>query len=435
MSLVLKELEIIKHPLLKTEGKLTFSDGINLLVGKNGSGKTRLLELINSCLSFNFSRYNDNPLLLNYSLFDEEGELILDVSYSHSLNSDKKGKEIDQLATVYIPSDIQNSAINCTIRLSNMKEEIFRAEVNDSRLHFMGFKTTFNLNLVNIDSHNVFYKMIMMSYSKLHNHPQKDLVFLQDLFIFCTEKREFFYEENKYFDIFFGESIALALPDDWDGSEELWPRSSNKLFSKELFNLIKHFNNSESIKSLAIELNAQNNKALHEASVLLNYNDLYIKLLEPEKKTTDDTEVIYSWDLKQHSFKVVVDDETIIDYKELSYGEKRYILLMLYLASNQIACMDEPIDGLHHSMIKGLILKLSDGKRQSFIANQSPVLFDYIEFDSESSAIDQIVVCKKDKDKKLLFSNPSKLVASAFYQDYEDEFLQVSEILKNHELW
>lgn len=97
--------------------------------------------------------------------------------------------------------------------------------------------------------------------------------------------------------------------------------------------------------------------------------------------------------------------------------------------------MDEPINGLHHSMIEDLVERLSTGKKQSFIANQSPVLFDYVEFSSKEQVLEKLVVCRKDKDKKLLFSNPTKEMADGFYKDYERNFLQVSEILKHQEIW
>jgi recombinational DNA repair ATPase RecF len=56
--LKLKRLKIHKLPRVKPGTELVFSDGINVLLGLNGTGKTTLLEVLVAVLNGQFEKFD-----------------------------------------------------------------------------------------------------------------------------------------------------------------------------------------------------------------------------------------------------------------------------------------------------------------------------------------------------------------------------------------
>lgn len=427
MSLVLKELEIIKHPLLKTEGKLTFSDGINLLVGKNGSGKTRMLEFLAKCVSFDFSDYPKDELHVKFSISDNESKYSVKVEYHQALESVGSQNEIRERSLIYGNNFAKIKS--CKIEVLNDGKNLFSITANN---HFDGFyksdhnKVEININKT-VESH-LLNLLLSTLYMDSINEPEVLTAFdwLSDKFL--VHPRELFGDSNKYYDLFFGKNVELEIR---SAGKLVGIISQSKIFEESLDKIeINSATNLESKKLIPC-----NDFLLKEIAESLDYQELRLEILTPSKKMLGTDGLSFSWNLKKNDFTIKIDDKTTIDYDELSYGEKRFTLLFFYIYENSELFLDEPIDGLHHSMIEDLVEKLSAEGKQSFIANQSPVLFDYVEFDSKEQVLEKLVVCKKDEDKKLLFSNPTKKMADGFYKDYERNFLQVSEILRHQEIW
>ena len=57
--------------------ELCFSDGLHVVLGKNASGKSTLLDLIAASLAVDFDRFHDEPLDLEFTL--RAGELRFEV--------------------------------------------------------------------------------------------------------------------------------------------------------------------------------------------------------------------------------------------------------------------------------------------------------------------------------------------------------------------
>ena len=76
--LKLRRLRVEKFRSLARGADLLFSDGINVLLGQNGTGKTTLLELISSVVRCDFSALQEEEFAIEYEM--AVGEIVISVS-------------------------------------------------------------------------------------------------------------------------------------------------------------------------------------------------------------------------------------------------------------------------------------------------------------------------------------------------------------------
>ncbi|MCP4137821.1 MAG: hypothetical protein GY754_43065, partial [bacterium] len=89
-------------------------------------------------------------------------------------------------------------------------------------------------------------------------------------------------------------------------------------------------------------------------------------------------------------------------------------------------------NGLHHRMIEKVIEMMES--KQSFIANQNPILFDYMEFNTQKDVQESLTLCELEEGG-MIWRDPTEKEAAEFFKEVEKDFLHVSEILRNKELW
>jgi energy-coupling factor transporter ATP-binding protein EcfA2 len=125
---------------------------------------------------------------------------------------------------------------------------------------------------------------------------------------------------------------------------------------------------------------------------------------------------------------------TTIRHELLSYGQKRLLSLLYYLeASPGHLVADEMVNGLHHEWIEAIMEKVGD--RQTFLSSQNPLLLDYMEFLSADEVSRSFVLCERDEDDRLVWRNMSPEEATSFYSAYEVGIQHVGEILRSKGLW
>ena len=137
-------------------------------------------------------------------------------------------------------------------------------------------------------------------------------------------------------------------------------------------------------------------------------------------------------------FWLVDHDGSGFTQRELSYGQKRLLSFLDYLAGNPYACVvDELVNGLHHEWIEACVEELA--KRQSFLASQNPLLLDHLQFASAEEAQQSFICCTRERNEKkravFRWENMSEEDGGDFYRAYEAGLLHVSEILRMKGLW
>src|SRR5258708_2359661 len=75
--LKLKRLRVERFRSLAKGAELSFSDGINIVLGQNGTGKTTLLELISMVVRSDFSSLSKEEFAIEYELSAPGGESVI----------------------------------------------------------------------------------------------------------------------------------------------------------------------------------------------------------------------------------------------------------------------------------------------------------------------------------------------------------------------
>lgn len=134
---------------------------------------------------------------------------------------------------------------------------------------------------------------------------------------------------------------------------------------------------------------------------------------------------------------VQVDESTTISHDLLSNGQKRLLSFLYYAAANpDIVIADELANGMHHDWVQTCVDEISD--RQSFLASQDPLLFDFLTFDSQQAVQQSFILCgleRRDGRGTFTWKNLDDAAASSFYRAYEAGIQHVSEILRTKGLW
>lgn len=131
-------------------------------------------------------------------------------------------------------------------------------------------------------------------------------------------------------------------------------------------------------------------------------------------------------------------DGSIIPDGYLSYGQKRLLSFLYYLAVyTDVAVVDELVNGFHYDWI-AQCLTLCEG-RQVFLTSQNPLLLDSLVFEDLDEAKRTFITCRTQADvtglERVCWRNISPEGAITFYSSLNVGFQSVSEILRNSGLW
>lgn len=124
---------------------------------------------------------------------------------------------------------------------------------------------------------------------------------------------------------------------------------------------------------------------------------------------------------------------TTFTHDRLSYGEKRLLAFLYHAAANpNVLVADELVNGLHHEWIQTCLDAI---RGQAFLTSQNPLLLDHVPFSSAREVRRRFVLCSADPGGAWTWRNMDSDDADAFYRAYEVGIQHVSEILRTKGLW
>jgi energy-coupling factor transporter ATP-binding protein EcfA2 len=140
------------------------------------------------------------------------------------------------------------------------------------------------------------------------------------------------------------------------------------------------------------------------------------------------------------SFEFHLPDGTSFLHDRLSFGQKRLLAFVHYMEAlhGRPAVCDELANGFHYDWIAYAFEKLST--QQAFLSSQNPVLLDRVNgLESVEDVRRAFITCRMKEEKsgarRLVWKNATEEEAEAFLRGYRTGIAHVSEVLRDKELW
>jgi hypothetical protein len=125
------------------------------------------------------------------------------------------------------------------------------------------------------------------------------------------------------------------------------------------------------------------------------------------------------------------------NHNRLSYGQKRLLAFLYYLDANPTYVVaDELVNGMHHDWIRACLDEI--GARQAFLTSQNPLLLDYLPLESVEQVQRSFLQCRAevvDDETRISWSNLAADDAAELFADYKVGIQPVGEILRARGLW
>lgn len=412
--LKLRRLKIEKFRNLARGTELSFSDGINIVLGQNGTGKTTLLELISMVVRSDFGTLATEELAVEYELSAGERESIIVVVRNERTTATA---QIEYGA----PEDLRSSAMV----LAGTDRRLLGRIDPERGLHVDGGLTGTSLR-PDAALAPPFLKMLILSAAGVAGNgeitvmPSANAHRLDeslDLFRRATSAAEPL-----------GTALRLKRDDtrEWTLSPVDWALIPEVL--------LKKLDSAYELKKSDYAF-APNDLSLAPIESMMGFDSSELRVgVTARSRTQDGTEIIQLGNLL---FRFWWPDGTFTTHDKLSYGQKRLLTFFYYLACNpDIVIADELVNGLHHRWITASIEAL--GQRQAFLTSQNPLLLDYVPITSAEEARRSFVLCRGEPMKGRLawiWENMSEADAEELYRAYEIGIEHVSEILQSRGLW
>lgn len=422
----LTRLRIDRFRNVKPGTDLRFGPTFNVLLGKNATGKSTLLDLIAAVTNDDLSAYAKEDAGFDLTWWLENGEGNVEVRAVRTpvpavalLDEAREGNEFDEVWTVVVRA---------------VETEVGRLEVTGTRGTWKptgqpheSFEVPVGLTVGGARYRGIM--AILVKYMWLDNRlvslPQSPRVEAVQVArrLLTHGHAGRFDEATRTFDAISRSGLVLSR-DSNRTYQSPDPRLPADLFlrvpsSREL--LVFQFSD---LRSLA------------EIPALIGFRSAELR---PRLLRQSQTGVMETTEYQGFDFLFRRADGSTISHDLLSFGQKRLFSFLWYFAVRREhpIVADELLNGLHHEWIEACFDRLRD--RQSFLATQHPFLLDHIPIESAESVRTTFVRCAVERDaggsECLAWRNFDEEEAERFFIAYQTGIQQVSEVLRTEGLW
>lgn len=412
--------------------ELRFSETYNVLLGLNGTGKTTLLELISAALRFNFSKMKKEAFFIEYEIAAPEGTILARVRNEEPPPS-RPGSGVDAPFAERLLTSEPAYRPSAELVVSDAAgKRLFAVKLDQSGAAFdIANKTTTDEYL----RANSMYKDGLLNGIIVFVIPHdgaESASWLSPIANAWEHVRRFD-EALGFLRTITGTSTGFRLYKRTDETSFAMVLTRSAIPASSLAELRRQLGKGGPAGPV-VTITDEHDKLLSQIATMLGFKKVELRLSHLKTEMKGAAEVRSFGDLR---FMLERDDGSVVPHTLLSYGQKRALSFLYYLAMNPATVIaDELVDGLHHSWIVDAIEAI--GTRQAFLASQNPLLLDYLEFDSTEKVRQSFVQCRLKKGKKgerMIWSNMSEYDADRFFDAYQVGLQHVSEILRTKGLW
>lgn len=348
-----------------------FDRGINIILGKNGVGKTTLLEVLARCLSWDFTPWADRVFDVEYRY--ELGEWFWNVRVKNERNGAREDGRPKFRSTIELHARFEEFELR--IEVTDRK---LRRSINGQQSEFdyeMGLYTFFVLAAGVDDPWANTVGVIMAPCGAGRNLVRFD----EGLDVFRS--------------LVFQDSDARKVRMQFGGESAPWREGAPRLLGDHLWNELPTAPAIARSREEPVRASAKQLKIPPSVLESLNVVELDASFGRPEiERKGSITEVR----LSSLAFFMKRKNGDILKHTSWSWGQKRLVAFALYLAANpDYVVADELVNGMHHEWIELCLREIGD--RQCFFTSQNPILVDFIELRSVQQVSDAFVLCHAEE--------------------------------------
>lgn len=410
--LKLRRLRIERFRNVEPGTELRFSDGLNVLLGQNGTGKTTLLELLSSLVRSDFSALQGEEFSFEYELLVDEATIVVALR-----------NERHEVTPTRIPSLLGKDAFHPTMEARVQRGETRRAlQFDNGRLEVDGRPVE------SIEMGSLLGPMALHTLLTVHG-----LSGLMSPF-FSNSETVRFDESLDLFRSIMQSSQALRASERRDDPSAaaafLTDGGSSGPVPKALFSAIIGLLQTRptasrfSLSDSELPFLATSAKTMGFASA-----QAHVDVLARRGQSVEIGNLTFQFQYDEGG--------DMIFHERLSYGQKRLLTFFCYLdMCPDVVIADELVNGLHHAWIAAAMESI--GPRQAFLTSQNPLLLDYLPLTSPEQVRSSFIFCRserRDGQPRWRWENMSSEDATELFGAYEIGIEHVSEILQSRGLW
>lgn len=413
---------------------LHFSDKLNVLLGLNGSGKTTLLRLIGMLVRSDLSALAKEEFSLDFTIAFDEGTVRAKIKNTARSGSDRqRGRsQLDESAEVWIDLRPESGAPAASVYGRVDETRILRIGSASSPAELVPAGGLDDYQPTSPD----FVPAVLLAAQAYCERQEFNGVRDDYSRVFRLDESLLLYdrlfkkgaESCVWIDIHRRDSdgLMLAAQDLSAGPAPLCPAELAKA-------VLRRCQESNSLPE-DIRLTSDQLPFLDAFVTLLGLSQASLRMERHSKVGAAAGERAR---YQEPALTLTGRDGTSFTEERLSYGQKRLLTFLYYLAANpSVVVADELVNGLHHQWIEECMRRL--GERQCFLTSQNPLLLDYLWFESAEHVRSTFILCQSNTEvtsRQISWANLSPSESAMFYDAYCNGVQHVSEILRTRGLW
>lgn len=427
----LTRLRINRFRQVKPGTELRVDEGINVLLGRNGTGKTTLLDLICALVSGNLGEYQSED-------FDLEYEIVLE-ELRFSVRAQNHFPESEGKAEHLLGHRRSSGSWAYEVTASTLSGESYSAKVTSKGALITGPESRSSpveIRAMSMFAVGFYVLQFVFIGVELSGHIPDQLLgpSLEQLAVINS-----CFRLDEGVDVFkrmvAGEPLPLVveplsvdvISGSSEGGEEMDFYAPSSL-RKGIVALAPSLD-----EATSITLDHEHLDFLRTLANILRVSRIKLTMSLKQRRETSDGSGIVRSTFWKPIFSITNSTGTTFTHEGLSFGEKRLLAFLYHAAANpEIVVADELVNGLHHEWIQ-VCLDAIQG--QAFLTSQNPLLLDHLPFSSAEEVKARFVLCDSDAQGQWTWRNMDDDAAEAFFRAYEVGIQHVSEILETSGLW
>jgi AAA domain, putative AbiEii toxin, Type IV TA system len=428
----LTKLQIDKYRGVAPGTELTFGPGRNLVLGRNGTGRTTLLELISIVLCSDFSGLVHEEFSLQYTLAFPGIEIhvrarnVQGSSTPKPVGPPREGAALMPLRTPKVVPHLE-PLIEATLRFEAPSSQMV-VRGDSSGLYCEvdgkpGYSRSMHWSVLDRSVWTLIF-MVAQYIDRDVKERLKEL--LRRTFLLAPSR---FDEALGMFDHIGNIKYAMEMQ-----GEEVFPLGLMALPTWMPAWLRAQVERQAPSSTLEFPHDGLEHSFLAKFTSLAGFPAGKFRVEVVEKRTYENGGRV---GFGQFGFRFTRPDGTELTQAQLGHGQKRLLSFLYYLDVNEdFVIADELANGLHPKWVEACLREI--GSRQAFLTSQNPLLFEHVAFGTADALRSSLIHCgieTRDGREWLTWSKPTPEMAAKLFEAQQTRAQPLGELLRTHGLW